>query len=606
MLEICSSLDLPLNNEDIPSVKASVARALGHLYQPRSEDSGASTGGSSSRVDSSAHYSTDDSDDDLLFKDAPLVALFKAATLMDEKGDSARGSEPWRRASKPKVPQTTSTVFSTLSLSAEDLRSVLETTEKYWKIWPACFYGPQPADCLQSAGARTAPAVLSTMLASDDPCIVAKAALFLALCLQQLPRSWTSSTMPAPPEQVLKAYVHGADDLLHAAAQSQESIDLAEALVLKFKLYINMGKPRNAWLCLRRAANTALLLGHHRLGPEERSEREASMWRQVWHGERLCSLTLGLPSAISNSHPSIATPASSLQGPLDPIQHQLCIVAGEIVDRDQKSQMDYLTTLQIDQELESCKGLVPDSFWNVEPEPDSPFIETYYRQVTKIMFFSSIIALHLPYMLQFSDDRKYEYSCLATRRACRDVISNYLYLRRVVPSAEFIICEVLDFQVFNSGVVLVISLLSCPNRTSCIDGDSGDIELVEALAASLRDTASLMRCDVARQGARVLDLLIQAQRGTYTGPEKFVAVLPYFGRVKINFPRHNDVVLNSSGRFDDGSASIASGMLEFSARPTNYGFPLSVDSDQELASDWSAVLDLDAVYDWNQTFVLEM
>src|SRR3569833_3035844 len=138
------------------------------------------------------------------------------------------------------------------------------------------------------------------MLASDDPCIVAKAALFLALSLQQHPRSWTSSTMPAPPEQVLKAYLHGADDLLHAAAQSQESIDLAEALVLKFKLYINIGKPRNAWRCLRRAANTALLLGHLRLGPEVRSEREASMWRQVWHCERLCSLTLGLPSAISN------------------------------------------------------------------------------------------------------------------------------------------------------------------------------------------------------------------------------------------------------------------------------------------------------------------
>ncbi|KAI8634986.1 hypothetical protein F5Y19DRAFT_411101 [Xylariaceae sp. FL1651] len=602
ILRTCRGLDLHSDVEKNPNVKVSVVRALRHLQLRRAEDTDSSTGGTPSYGDSSTLYSTDDSDDGLDFKDAPLAALFKAAAMLDDDA-SSESCEALDLSSSSRLRHLSS-VFDTIMLKDEYLDSILKTTQKYWKLWPTCYYGPRTSDTIRCNEAPPAAAgILSGMLRSGDPSVMAKAILFLSLCIQQLPRTWPSQGLPSAPQVLVTSYMRTADDLIYIVTGIRETIDAAEAWIFESTLYINMGKPRKAWLCFRRAANAALLLGLHRVANEGRSEREDALWTQIWQGERFCSLTLGLPSAISNQHPAMTRSLTSNDGVYGPLQHRLYILAGEIIERNQSSPFNYVTTMQIDQEVEQCKTLMPNDFWSEPPCPDWSLIDIYYRQVTKIQYFICIMMLHMPFMLKSSAERKFEYNRVAGQDASREIIKNFLLLRKV-PNAELIICEVLDFHVFSAGMILMINLLSHPDLASS-DDTNRDLALVKTLAETFQQTASLMHCNVARQGSHLLDLLMQVQRGSYRGRDKFVAILPYFGKVKISFPINGlagplSEEVNQSTALPDTTGSV-----EFSSWSSDQDFLMTMGFEQELCGDWSAVPDMDANinYDWSQTFL---
>ncbi|KAI3320177.1 hypothetical protein HD806DRAFT_547667 [Xylariaceae sp. AK1471] len=182
---------------------------------------------------------------------------------------------------------------------------------------------------------------------------------------------------------------------------------------------------------------------------------------------------------------------------------------------------------------------------------------------------------------------------------------DYLLLRKV-PNAEFIICEVLDFHVFSGGMILMIKLLSHPNPVSS-DDTNRDLALVKTPAESFQQTASLMHCNVARQGSHLLDLLMQVKRGSYRDRDRFVAILPYFGKVKISFPVNGlagplSKEVNLSTALPDTTSSV-----EFSSWSSDQDFLMTMGFEQELCGDWAAVPDMNGNinYDWSQTFLGE-
>jgi hypothetical protein len=434
---------------------------------------------------------------------------------------------------------------------------------------------------------------------------MAKAALFLSLCIQQLPQNEAFS-MGLAPKALVTTYMRAAGDLLDIATGIRETIDAAEAWVLESKLYVNMGKPRKAWLSMRRAANASLLLGLHRPDKDgkSRSERETSLWAQIWQNERLCCLILGLPSAMSNRHPLMSGDPPSLDGIYAPLRYRLCVLMGDIIERNHESPQNYLSTVKIDQDLEQCRMLMPDDFWTQLPSLDRPLIDIYADQLTKIVYFLCVMMLHMPLMLKASTHRRHEHSRASAQDAARGVITNYLLLRQAA-DAEYIICEVLDFQVFSAGMILMVNLLRHPHL-STQESRVEDLRLLEALAEALNRTASLMHCDVARQGSHVLTLLLHVQRGSNAGLDTFVAVLPYFGRVKISFPIKGIAAITTA---EDANTSLApphitTGSVQFSGWSDDQDFVMTTDFDEELAGDWSAVMgtDIDLDYDWAHFF----
>ena len=569
-------------------------------------------------------YESDTVDDGFGFRDAPLLTLVKAASMTEElrfasSVPSANGNKARDGVHPPEF----------LMLQDDDLLTVLAATEQYWAIWPPWQYGTLPPTMrtLQTGGVEFVARFLSHMARSSSPCIAAKALLWLSLCIQQAPKTLQLSRCELSQEALLASYMQTADSLLTSAARTGETLHAIEARLIQVKLYVDMGWPRQAWLCVRRAIDGALLLRLHR-APDQKGGggggREVAIWTEIWHLETSITLILGLPSSMPIPTPGSCPPAprdpddgsSGCDNPFRTLHHRMCSLAASVVARNQSPQPSYLATMQIDHELNGCRALMPDSWWHESPRADQPFAQLYAQQVTKVQYFLIAKLLHLPFML--SPDAGYEYSRASAVAASRGLIAAYLGLRSC-GRGLFVVCESLEFQAFSAGITLLIRLLSPAPGGKPSDGDDNnnnngaeDWPLIDALTMGLRRTASLMQCHVAGQAAEVLGLLTQAARGTYAGPDRYDVVLPYFGKITIALSRGRktadlegwDECRPQQQQQQQQPTPPPFGTVEFSANRFDL-VPFSGSLEGELGGDWSSMVDLDIDFDWTQTFAFD-
>jgi hypothetical protein len=317
-----------------------------------------------------------------------------------------------------------------------------------------------------------------------------------------------------------------------------------------------VGKPRKAWLAIRRALDTGLLLGIQKQDLNTTNEQKI-LWAHIWQIDRFLSLILGLPSGISNSHPSLAKECagSTIEAQL---MHDLAIIAGRIIERNQDPKTvndNYSVTIDIDQDLERCKARIPVEWWDSAFTAGLPLAAAHAQQTIKLFYTTIRKTLHLPYLLRAwsrspEGDIRYEYesSRISALEACRDAIRSYRAFRNAsgrggtVP----IICDLMDFQAFSATVTLVVDLLlssssSSATTTSNIKRDAveeaRDWELVHSVSGALQEVAKRLNCNVAGQGTDVLERLSMARYGKYppggSDSETFEVVIPYFGKVRI-------------------------------------------------------------------------
>ncbi|OBS22526.1 hypothetical protein FPOA_08863 [Fusarium poae] len=532
-------------------------------------------------------------------QDAPLLTLVKAASVTE-----ALQFDSTERTMGNKA---TSAFFSleSLMLRDNDVLMVLAATEQYWPIWPPWQYGVLPPNMpsLQTSGVKYAAQFLSRMARSSNPFIAAKVCLWLSLCIQQAPKTLRLSRCGLSQESLLALYIQTTNELLTSAACMGETLDGIEARLVLQKIYIDMGRPRQAWLIVRRATDEALLLRLHRATEEQGRGREAAIWNQIWRLETTIALILGLPSSMPT--PDYNNSGSSGNSSLHMLQHKVQSIAASIVDRNHSQRPSYLVTMQLSHKLDACRALVPDSWWHEPPRQDQPFSQIYVQQAIKVHYFLIAKMLHLPFM--FSPDAGYEYSRVTAVDASRSLIAAYLGLRNC-NKGLFVICESLDFQAFSAGITLLIRLLSLTPRERLSDDDNKGMDwpLLEALTVSLRRTASVIQCNVARQATEVLVLLTQAAQGTYTGPERYNVVLPYFGKVMITLSKGMKRT-NLEG-LDERQESQQQqfmnppfGTVEFSVNPFDIGYSAG-NLEGELSGDWSSMADVDFSFDWTQSF----
>ncbi|KAF5983617.1 hypothetical protein FCOIX_3143 [Fusarium coicis] len=442
-------------------------------------------------------------------------------------------------------------------LHDDDLLMVLAATEQYWPIWPPWQYGALPPNMptLQASGVKYAAEFLPRMARSSIPSIAAKAWLWLSLCIQQAPKTLQLSRCELSHGALLALYIKTASKLLTSATGTNNTLDEIEAQLIQQRIYLDMGRPRQAWLIVLRATDEALLLRLHRATEERGQGREAAIWNEILRLETTLALILGLPSTIPI--PEYDDSGSNGNNPLHVLLHRIQSLIAAVVARNQSPQPSYLVTMQISHKLEACRALMPDSWWNEPPQQGQPFTQLYFHK------------------------------------------------------GLFVICESLDFQAFSAGITLLIRLLSLTLGKRPNDGNNVDQDwsFGKELTMGLRRTASVMQCNVASQAAEVLDLLTQAARGTYAGPDKYNVVLPYFGRVTISLSKDLKTThLEGLGERQESPqqqpANPPFGTVEFSANP----FDLRYSSESlkgELGGDWSSISDIDFSFDWTQMFTFE-
>ncbi|CZR60123.1 uncharacterized protein PAC_10018 [Phialocephala subalpina] len=595
---ICSTMDISTESLSQSQTAINTAEILRRIQDVSSRGEG-SVGETDSTPASDIGSCSPDTTDP--FADAPLLNLFKDAMLIQQVDTQGRMA-----ARVPRDQRLSSCVrtFRALLPSVPGLVAILAVTKPYWPIWKdgqGLNIASTP-DLLESV--QSGKRFILDSLGSNNPALVAKAVLFLALCMQQLPNNLTKEqlSLSAHPGALLDSYLMVADMLLSISENPVPTIDGLECLEIIAKLYMNMGKPRESWLSYRRAINLALLLRLHD-SDETAKEREHKVWSHLWQSDRQLSLILGLPAATSDVHPGLSRPYPGTSVG-ERVLYDMCVMAGHVNERNQKgANADYFTTLQIDQGLRSCLERIPSDWWNAQPSESTSIEMVYGLQVIKIQFYMLQKLLHQPYMLKSFENAEYQPNAIAACDASREMIQAYQTIR-THNGMELIICDLMDFQVFTAAVVLVIKLLS--STTPCVHSEESDWKLVHSVMDGLKKVAKGMECSVASQAAQTLEYLTAAYHGTYSGPGQYEAVIPYFGKVMIKRfmprgaePRNDpeDFQLDNPMQFPSTIDFAANSFAPFAWHDTPDFL-----SGAELGIDWTSLIEDGINYDWSQHF----
>ncbi|KJK74734.1 hypothetical protein H634G_10046 [Metarhizium anisopliae BRIP 53293] len=542
--------------------------------------------------------------------DAPLINLFRDALLISDADGRVQDDDGSDAALGTRRPSLLTSLQPNIPDEAT-IRSVLAMTRKYWCTWPACYYGSEPHQTFQVNRDAEGEEYLVRVL-SHPPLDTAfcKSLLWFVLCLQQLPADSFRHLFPqrCSKQDMLASYLAYCRIML--ASVPQDNLDAVQCHILGFKLYINMGMPQKAWACTRSAISTATLLGLNRLDAAAK-ESHRIIWLLSWETERQLSLILGYPSAVQTT---TKTPFGSLPMGLEApvvyrILYALALVYGDVINRDQDgANPSYATTVNIDENVRALRSLFPVEWWSPCDASDS-ISDAYQRESAKFLYFLLVKLVHLPYMLKSVYDARYEHSRQSVLEAAREQIRCYVRLRNF-PGAEILICELMDFQAFHAGMVLIIGALYMPdNPGGTLHVFSEDGILIESLIASLRQMATLLECRVAEQGAGVLELLVDTQRP----PEDVELLVPYFGKLRIRKPMPDSQqsigapstcsgMSTDTGHMYDLAAPSARPVVELSTNVFMTGVPAQFKQGSELRQDWFGVSDVDACYDWQHSW----
>ncbi|KJK60901.1 fungal transcription factor regulatory middle homology region [Aspergillus parasiticus SU-1] len=431
------------------------------------------------------------------------------------------------------------------------LRRLEQANSCWWLVRMQCFQDNEESLLSSAAAARS----------GNHPTAIAKVLLWVAICLQQLPRGIDVESLEllcAPTRLIAKCVT-----LVAQSISSDEtlvsSLDGLECLVLLGVLYNNDGKLRSAWLCYRRALNVAQIIGLHRLAPKSTDESESlsrakHVWSHIIHADRYLSLMLGMYHGITDV--ALDSMRSGNEAPGPSHMDLLSRIAGSIIERNQRFSgiipSMVRMTQTIDAELLSISPILVVEDPSILPLGKSiERAQAYAKLMTQLWHYQLIAWLHLPLLLESGTERRYDYSRQSCLEASRHMITCYTSMRRL--TANSFCCKSLDFQAFTAAVTLLINMIGPPGRSHF---ESNDWPAIETVMASLETLAEVQPPDkVATRGLSVLRTLKRvamrnniAQSDTSDGlppmdsqSGRIKLDIPYFGTISIDCSAHSDL-----------------------------------------------------------------
>lgn len=568
----------------------------------------------------------------------PLLSLFDNSVL--SKGNELHEVDIREASNNSHQPvadkhRRVLSALKPLTPSIDDIGVILRTSRQSLHIWQDKMRNctNEPLDNYDDDEFERTQDFIHGSLHSDNISTVAVTFACLALTMQQIPGTFDSSqlSLPAKPDALRDYYITAVETWMASDDGLASTIDGLSVLIVQTKYYVNLGKPRKGWLTIRRALNFAQMLGFHRQsyhGQDAATTSRKSIWLTIFQIERFLSLLLGYPSACLDAHYVSLLGGDPKDGSLDPQRFavNLSIITGQIINRNQDpNSMTVAVTLKIDQDLEDTRKILSSEWWNTAPGPEVGVGDVFDTFIAKTFFHNVRMLLHLPFMLKSNTDRRYEYSKIAALESSREMIGSYHCLRH--PLRPLVaVCNVIDFQVFTSAMLLIINLLGIGNTetpdASGSDHDSSDWDLIYCLMRDLKKAVkgeeSHGNNGVAAQALTVLEDLVKA-RSCDEGRapnDTYQAVIPYFGKIRIRWGKGSRPHRASS------SATTTPGLPSMSnphQLPTpsnscgtpicndpqlsfdNYFQPLPGDMQpwQDQSIDWNAMNDFELLNDWN-------
>ncbi|KAE8394148.1 hypothetical protein BDV23DRAFT_169746 [Aspergillus alliaceus] len=305
----------------------------------------------------------------------------------------------------------------------------------------------------------------------SHPVLIARKLLVLGTFLQGvLPSAMQSLRDQGASYRDLMARV--VDRAIRLVTTNDELIGSVEGIecILIEAMYQNYaGNLHQAWMAMRRAAAIAQMMALHR-GLDSRSlkilEPEAKapfnpdhICFRLVEMDRYLSLMLGLPPASLEAR--FATP-KALEGchPIDRIQRIHCAVAGRILKCNGTDLSSLARTHDIDRLLQKAAAEMPPQWWlipnfvsrnNDRAELQADMVRLNAQLAQQHL----LLRLHLPYMLRFPSDHRYDHSKITTVNASREILSRYATFRTANPAHFY--CRGIDFLAFVATTVLCLA-----------------------------------------------------------------------------------------------------------------------------------------------------
>ncbi|WAO87008.1 Zn(2)-C6 fungal-type domain-containing protein [Fusarium falciforme] len=533
-------------------------------------------------VSSRSTSSDQDLDASVVLENAPLMKNLRETLPTQPSFEAELRPRP-----KDPFPNRSSMIYLPC---APTLVSIFEYTLQFWAIWPLAFTPTDTGERCFPDSVPMAVRFIQQSVISSNPGVVARALVWLSLCLQELPKDFNKDTplsLPWKASKIIDYYLKEVDDLLQTHSSPVCNLEFIEALTLQYELFIFMGRPCSAWKSTRTALNNAMILGLHGLAP---NGRKKEIWNALWVQDRHLSLFLGLPYAVPEHF--IRLDRVDENDALErKILRKVGIISGHITDRNcHQLESSYSSTARIIEEMDQLKEMIPTEWW----EPTEADITGYYgidftRRAIILFYYTTNKLLHLPYVRMAARDKRYDYSRTAAFESAEGMVRAYLNMRALGTAPMS--CDFVDFMAFSGAAILAADLIS-KNSSRLAEEEERLWKLIMGLAKSMRDMTSVLDCVVAAQAAEVLENLHAARHGTFSGPENFEVTIPYFGRMRIS-------------RVEKPAPALPQNVVEFGTNVFNMHLPTNLQASCELTENWSSGWDFDYTYEWQDVFNFE-
>lgn len=378
---------------------------------------------------------------------------------------------------------------------------------------PSMFLGPQ------SPGSQS-----QHIRPTDHPAIIAKQLMMLALCLQQLPSSFDTSSLvlngnadadTADIGATIRIWVDTVATLVTSNDSLFSNVQGLETLILQAIVQGDSGHLRQAWMIGRKAISVAMLLGVHHTQPNPATfitscipgktaspQLIESLWFRANCIDRYASLVLGLPPALTDS--SFALERRIRHDKLeDRLSKAYAVCAGGISERNAKlasGQDAQELTHSIEVELESVSHLVDNAWWHV---PDlcttgSGLSDELMVMNLQVRHYILTVLLHLPYTLQpFEIPQNHNspgHSRSVCMHACRAVVHRFLRFRRLCQ--RIITGRQIDYAALLSSMTLLQGHI-VRRQQQAVGFDCSDDESLQSEDVRLVDSARQMMEEMA-------------------------------------------------------------------------------------------------------------
>lgn len=352
---------------------------------------------------------------------------------------------------------------------------------------------------------------------------IAKAILYFALSIQQLPPDFKTSQLQMDDvDDQSRRYVQVVGTLVLAHEEMSCSTEGLECLLLLGMIHVNDGDLKQAWLKFRRSLDIARLQGFHKsYEPSVRQSEspELAFQRRLWlssvMGDSFCSLILGF-------EPGAAQPFGTDHIWDDPFadenanfQRRLCIVSSQLSQRNLLGlQGDLEEAKSINTAIDTLQNSMPDSWWqrpDLREEQSLDCAQDHDRLLSHLWLFQLRILANVPFL--FSPEGKaeqYRDRCLEASKT-----TLYRYLGLQLAGTSRLHCRAAEIAAFVASLALILSLnknagSQLSNTSNTLNPDIVLLEqIIDSLAALGRSSG---REHLALKSAEVLTTLLDKLR----------------------------------------------------------------------------------------------